>query len=102
MSARVKIPGEKGTRFVHTLNGSGLAIGRTLIAILENYQQEDENVENNRADRVDLDVMYSTPSPRMGRGGAKLRQTKLSQLGIMEARTIAREGPCNFRYTPRS
>src|SRR3546814_4477159 len=33
--------GEKGTRFVHTLNGSGLAIGRTLVAILENYQQED-------------------------------------------------------------
>jgi seryl-tRNA synthetase len=32
------------TQFVHTLNGSGLAIGRTLIAILENYQQEDGSV----------------------------------------------------------
>ena len=31
--------------FVHTLNGSGLAVGRTLIAILENYQMEDGNVE---------------------------------------------------------
>ena len=31
--------GEKGTRFVHTLNGSGLAVGRTLIAVLENYQE---------------------------------------------------------------
>ena len=36
--------GDKKTRFVHTLNGSGLAVGRTLIAILENYQQEDGSV----------------------------------------------------------
>ncbi len=34
----------KKTRFVHTLNGSGLAVGRTLVAILENYQQEDGSV----------------------------------------------------------
>ena len=33
-------PGEKGTRFVHTLNGSGLAVGRTLVAVMENYQDE--------------------------------------------------------------
>jgi seryl-tRNA synthetase len=32
-------------RFVHTLNGSGLAVGRTLIAVLENYQQADGSVE---------------------------------------------------------
>jgi seryl-tRNA synthetase len=36
--------GGKGTEFVHTLNGSGLAVGRTLIAILENYQQADGSV----------------------------------------------------------
>jgi seryl-tRNA synthetase len=36
--------GEKGTQFVHTLNGSGLAVGRTLIAILETYQQPDGSV----------------------------------------------------------
>ncbi len=35
---------DKKTRFVHTLNGSGLAVGRTLVAILENYQQEDGSV----------------------------------------------------------
>ena len=40
MNARAKKAGEKGTRFVHTLNGSGLAVGRTLVAILENYQDE--------------------------------------------------------------
>ena len=40
MDARVRKPGEKGTRFLHTLNGSGLAVGRTLVAILENYQDE--------------------------------------------------------------
>jgi seryl-tRNA synthetase len=40
MDARFKKPGEKGARFLHTLNGSGLAVGRTLVAILENYQDE--------------------------------------------------------------
>ncbi len=41
MDARYRPEGEKGTRFVHTLNGSGLAVGRTLVAIIENYQQAD-------------------------------------------------------------
>ena len=40
MDARCQKRGEKGTRFVHTLNGSGLAVGRTLVAVLENYQDE--------------------------------------------------------------
>ncbi|MEM1019736.1 MAG: serine--tRNA ligase, partial [Pseudomonadota bacterium] len=34
----------KATRFVHTLNGSGLAVGRALVAVLENYQNEDGSV----------------------------------------------------------
>lgn len=38
---RFRREGKKGTEFVHTLNGSGLAIGRTVVAILENYQQKD-------------------------------------------------------------
>jgi hypothetical protein len=37
--------GAKGTEFVHTLNGSGLAVGRTLVAVLENYQQDDGSVD---------------------------------------------------------
>lgn len=41
---RFKREGKKGTEFVHTLNGSGLAIGRTLVAILENYQQKNATV----------------------------------------------------------
>ncbi len=41
---RYKQPGQKGTQFVHTLNGSGLAVGRTMAAILENYQQPDGSV----------------------------------------------------------
>ncbi len=41
---RFKRPGQKGTDFVHTLNGSGLAVGRTLAALLENYQQADGSV----------------------------------------------------------
>ena len=44
MNARYRPAGEKATRFVHTLNGSGLAVGRTLVAVLENYQQEDGGV----------------------------------------------------------
>ena len=45
MNARFRPEGEeKGTRFVHTLNGSGLAVGRTLVAVLENYQQADGSV----------------------------------------------------------
>ena len=45
MNARYKPEGSKRTEFVHTLNGSGLAVGRTLVAVLENYQQEDGSVE---------------------------------------------------------
>ena len=41
---RFKETGKKGTRFLHTLNGSGLAVGRTMAAILENYQQPDGSV----------------------------------------------------------
>ncbi|MFL5237247.1 MAG: serine--tRNA ligase [Rhizomicrobium sp.] len=44
MNARYRPAGEKGTRFVHTLNGSGLAVGRTLIAVMENYQNPDGSI----------------------------------------------------------
>ncbi len=45
MNARFRPEGQKGTAFAHTLNGSGLAVGRTLVAVLENYQQEDGSVD---------------------------------------------------------
>lgn len=44
MKARYRPSGEKNTAFLHTLNGSGLAVGRTLVAVLENYQQADGSV----------------------------------------------------------
>jgi seryl-tRNA synthetase len=44
MNARYRPTDGKGPRFVHTLNGSGLAVGRTLVAVLENYQNEDGSV----------------------------------------------------------
>jgi seryl-tRNA synthetase len=44
MQARYRPSGGRGTMPVHTLNGSGLAVGRTLIAILENFQREDGSV----------------------------------------------------------
>ncbi len=44
MGARYRPKGSKDVRFVHTLNGSGLAVGRTLVAVMENYQQEDGSI----------------------------------------------------------
>ncbi|MFO1239922.1 MAG: serine--tRNA ligase [Sphingomonadaceae bacterium] len=44
MNARFRREGEKGTVFVHTLNGSGLAVGRALVAVIENYQNADGSV----------------------------------------------------------
>jgi seryl-tRNA synthetase len=44
MKARCRVKGEKGTRFVHTLNGSGVAVGRAMIGVLENYQQADGSI----------------------------------------------------------
>jgi len=44
MRARFRPKNRKGTEFVHTLNGSGLAVGRTLISVMENYQQADGSI----------------------------------------------------------
>jgi seryl-tRNA synthetase len=44
MMARYKGANDKNTKYVHTLNGSGVAVGRCLIAVLENYQQPDGSV----------------------------------------------------------
>lgn len=44
MKARFRAKGDKNTQFLHTLNGSGVAVGRALIAVLENYQQDDGSV----------------------------------------------------------
>lgn len=45
MNARYRPEGGKGTRFVHTLNGSGTAVGRALVAVMENYQNEDGSIQ---------------------------------------------------------
>ena len=44
MNARYRPQGAKETRFVHTLNGSGVAVGRALIAVMENYQEADGSI----------------------------------------------------------
>lgn len=44
MSGRFRTAGEKGTRFVHTLNGSGVAVGRAMIAVMEHYQNGDGSI----------------------------------------------------------
>ena len=53
---RFRRQGKKGTEFVHTLNGSGLAIGRTLVAVLENYQQKNGSVIVPAALRPYMDI----------------------------------------------
>jgi len=44
MNARYRIPGQKGTKFIHTFNGSGVAVGRALVAVLEQFQNEDGSI----------------------------------------------------------
>ena len=44
MQARFRPKGSKKTELLHTLNGSGLAVGRTLLAVMENYQQADGSI----------------------------------------------------------
>jgi seryl-tRNA synthetase len=44
MNARCKAADANATRFVHTRNGSGVAVGRVLVAVMENYQQPDGSV----------------------------------------------------------
>ena len=44
LNARYKVKGEKGTKFLHTLNGTAIAISRTIIAVMENNQQEDGSI----------------------------------------------------------
>ena len=45
MNARYRPADGKGTRLVHTLNGSGVAVGRALIAVMETYQNEDGSID---------------------------------------------------------
>lgn len=63
MSARYRPKEGKGTRFVHTLNGSALAVGRTLVAILENYQNEDGSVTVPEALRPYMGGLATIPGP---------------------------------------
>ena len=66
MKARSKAKGAKETEFVHTLNGSGLAIGRTMVAILENYQQADGSIVVPEALRGDMGGTRSIPMTNNG------------------------------------
>ncbi|MCC8429977.1 serine--tRNA ligase [Reyranella aquatilis] len=64
MNARYRPRGGKGTRFLHTLNGSALAVGRTLVAVLENYQNEDGSVTVPEALRSYMGGLELIPAPR--------------------------------------
>ena len=65
MGARFRPKEGKGTRFVHTLNGSGLAVGRKLIAVLENYQNEDGSVTVPDALRPYMGGLETLPAPAL-------------------------------------
>jgi seryl-tRNA synthetase len=64
MGGRFRPKEGKGTRFLHTLNGSGLAVGRTMIAILENYQNEDGSVTVPEALRSYMGGLATIPGPK--------------------------------------
>lgn len=66
MKARSKAKGAKETEFVHTLNGSGLAIGRTMVAILENYQNADGSITVPEALRPYMGGMQSIQMTHSG------------------------------------
>jgi len=64
MNARFRPAGEeKGTRYVHTLNGSGLAIGRCLVAVMENYQKEDGSIDVPDVLRPYMNGLQKIPPP---------------------------------------
>ncbi|CCJ05519.1 serine--tRNA ligase [Methylocystis sp. SC2] len=62
MNARYRPSDSKGPRFVHTLNGSGVAVGRAMVAVLENYQQADGSVEVPRVLRPYMGGLARIPS----------------------------------------
>ncbi len=64
MGARYRPKEGKGTRFLHTLNGSGLAVGRAMIALLENYQNEDGSVSIPDALQPYMGGLTVIPGPR--------------------------------------
>jgi seryl-tRNA synthetase len=64
LNIRYKVPGQKGTRFVHTLNGTAVAVSRALLAILENYQQADGSVAIPRVLRPLLGKDQIGPRPK--------------------------------------
>ncbi len=61
---RYRPKGKKGTRLVHTLNGSGLAVGRTVVAIMENYQQEDGSIKVPKALMPYMDNIEVIPAKK--------------------------------------
>ncbi|TAJ38845.1 MAG: serine--tRNA ligase [Reyranella sp.] len=63
MGGRYRPKEGKGTRFLHTLNGSALAVGRTLVAVLENYQNEDGSVTIPEALRPYMGGLATIPAP---------------------------------------
>ncbi|MGJ0512414.1 serine--tRNA ligase [Methylocystis sp.] len=62
MNARYRSSESKGPRFVHTLNGSGVAVGRAMVAVLENYQQADGSIDVPRVLRPYMGGLARIPS----------------------------------------
>jgi len=72
MNARSKAADAKATRFVHTLNGSGVAVGRALVAVMENYQQPDGSVAIPDVLQAYMGGLRRIPAPvEPGPGGSK-------------------------------
>ena len=80
MNARYKPKGAKDTRFVHTLNGSGVAVGRALIAVLENYQEEDGSIRIPEALKPYMGGLTKIAARKASRQARKNRRIILDRL----------------------
>ena len=93
MNARYKPKGAKETRFVHTLNGSGVAVGRALIAVLENYQEADGSVRIPEALKPYMGGLTKIAAPKHDRRLANPLTLSAMRLAERYARKIAAESP---------
>ena len=87
MEARYRPTGAKNTRFVHTLNGSGIAVGRALVAVLENYQKPDGSITVPEVPRA----LYGRPLPNRSREG---QEVTCGSSSPMTMESMRKASPC--------
>jgi hypothetical protein len=93
LQARWRNPDTGKPELVHTLNGSGLAVGRTLVAVLENYQQADGSIACPRRCGLSGRAGAAPPAPQVADDAGKAEAEAFAQAVMSEAKTPAPEPP---------